>query len=73
MGSLGGAENVQTIFELLPFSVEHGDSRLLSAHSSLTHGLPLLLRSWTLPVSTKRIFQSLIALSLGGCLLNCVR
>jgi hypothetical protein len=29
--------------------------------------------SWTLPVSRKRRCQVLIALSLGGCLLNCVR
>jgi hypothetical protein len=46
--------------------------RILSIHSSLTPGLPLLLRSWTLPVSRKRRCPSLIALSLGGCLLNWV-
>jgi hypothetical protein len=37
------------------------DARIVSTHSSLTPGLPLLLRSWTLPVSRKRRCQSLIA------------
>jgi hypothetical protein len=37
------------------------DARTVSTHSSLTPGLPLLLRSWTLPVSRKRRCQSLIA------------
>jgi hypothetical protein len=49
------------------------DSWILSTHSSLTPGLPLLLRSWTLPVFRKRHYQYLIALPLGGCLLNCVQ
>jgi hypothetical protein len=30
------------------------DARVVSTHSSLTPGLPLLLRSWTLPVSRNR-------------------
>jgi hypothetical protein len=37
------------------------DARIVSTHSSLTPGMPLLLRSWTLPVSRKRRCQSLIA------------
>jgi hypothetical protein len=28
------------------------DARIVSTHSSLTPGLPLLLRSWTLPVAS---------------------
>jgi hypothetical protein len=30
------------------------DARIVSTHSSLTPGLPLLLQSWTQPVSRKR-------------------
>jgi hypothetical protein len=37
------------------------DARIVPTHSSLTPGLPLLLRSWTLPVSMKRRCQPLIA------------
>jgi hypothetical protein len=36
------------------------DARIVPTHSSLTPGLPLLLRSWTLPVSRSRC-KSLIA------------
>jgi hypothetical protein len=39
------------------------DARIVSTHSSLTPGLSLLLRSWTLPVSRKRRCQSLIAVT----------
>jgi hypothetical protein len=43
-------------------------------HTFIAHThLPLLLRSWTIPVSRKCRCQSLIAQSLGGCLLNCAR
>jgi hypothetical protein len=48
--------------------IRTNDARIVSTHSSLTPGLPLLLRSRTPPVSRKRRCQSL-----GGCLLNCVR
>jgi hypothetical protein len=37
------------------------DAQIVSTHSSLTPVLPLLLRSWTLPVSRKRRCRSLIA------------
>jgi hypothetical protein len=46
-------------FILLLFTT-HYDARIVSTHSSLAPGLPILLRSWTLPVSRKR-----------RCLLNC--
>jgi hypothetical protein len=36
------------------------DAGIVSTHSSLTPGMPLLVRSWMLPVSRKRCCQSLI-------------
>jgi hypothetical protein len=53
VGSLGSTENVQTIFEL-----RTNDSRILSTHSSLTPGLPLLLRTWTLQVIYSASFDN---------------
>jgi hypothetical protein len=71
-------ENVQTIFELLPCSVEHvrfncrdhipdTGLRVIKSVNWFSEHIAL-----DITVSRKRHCQSIIALSLGGCLLNCV-
>jgi hypothetical protein len=81
VGSLYSTENVQTIFELLPCPVEH--VRWNSRDRIPDTGLQVIKSvNWCSEhialdiIPQERIewcCQSLIALSLGGCLLNCVR